>query len=348
MARKKVNKQNVDISGFESEYSLVSSLALRFADELCHQLNQLLDNDAVALSFPIQYRLKSWQSISEKLLRKSLAIKKITELNDLVGLRLILQFRRDIETVCRLLSDNFTVIEQYDTSERLKADQFGYSSIHFVIELPEKWLSVPTLSKMRGLRAEIQIRTTAQHIWAAASHTLQYKHEESVPPPIRRAIHRVSALLETVDLEFERVLGERETYREEVLDTSSLEQLNVDLLEKTLDKLLPNKNKAPNEPYAELLEDLVTFKINSPKLLSELITEYHDKILEDESIRVQESLETIETKAPLTKSRVSLGVFYFHVGLVRCAMQHRFGEEWNLHNKNKNKKKAERIIKPPQ
>jgi ppGpp synthetase/RelA/SpoT-type nucleotidyltranferase len=30
-----------------------------------------------------------------------------------------------------------------------------------------------------GLRAEVQVRTTAQHIWAAASHKLQYKHEES-------------------------------------------------------------------------------------------------------------------------------------------------------------------------
>jgi ppGpp synthetase/RelA/SpoT-type nucleotidyltranferase len=59
---------------------------------------------------------------------------------------------------------------------------------------------------------ELQLRTLAQHIWAVASHKLQYKREASVPVPIRRSINRVSALLEMVDLEFDRVLLEREQY----------------------------------------------------------------------------------------------------------------------------------------
>lgn len=60
---------------------------------------------------------------------------------------------------------------------------------------------------MSGLKAEVQVRTVTQHVWAAASHVLQYKQEASVPLPVRRSIYRVSALLETVDLEFERVLS---------------------------------------------------------------------------------------------------------------------------------------------
>jgi hypothetical protein len=78
--------------------------------------------------------------------------------------------------------------------------------VHFVVEFPEPWFVVPTIGPMRGLRAEIQVRTHAQHIWADASHILQYKKESSVAPKTRRDIHRIAALLETVDLEFEKVL----------------------------------------------------------------------------------------------------------------------------------------------
>src|SRR5262249_41621118 len=155
-----------------------------------------------SLSVPVQTRVKSQASVLEKLERLKARSIKLTELQDLVGFRIILQFRRDVAKIIELLAKNFKIVEQYDTAERLKADQFGYSSIHFVVELQDSWLAVPTMSAFGGTRAEIQVRTTAQHIWAAASHTLQYKNEASVPPGIRRAIHRVSALLETVDLEF--------------------------------------------------------------------------------------------------------------------------------------------------
>jgi len=338
MSLMKIVQGKANTLELESEYSYIAPLASRFADELSHQLQQLLDNNLVYLSFPIQLRVKSWQSISEKLQRKSFSINKINELNDLVGLRLILQFKRDIDKVCSLINTNFEVIEQYDTSERLRADQFGYSSIHFIIELPEKWLSVPTLAKMKGLRAEIQVRTTAQHIWAAASHTLQYKHEESVPPPIRRAIHRVSALLETVDLEFERVLEERETYREEPINVQSDEILNVDLLEKTIDSILPLKNKVDDEMYADLLEDLINFKINTPKMLLEILNKHKDKVLLEDAEMVQEQLSKQDKMTDEFKSRLSAGVFYFHVGLVRRIMANNFGEKWKTYMKAKNNK----------
>jgi ppGpp synthetase/RelA/SpoT-type nucleotidyltranferase len=138
VTNKDISKSKVDVSLLEAEYKNITPLAIRFIDELCHQLNQLLDNELIFLSFPIQHRLKSWQSISAKLEKKSVALDEIKDLTDLIGLRIILQFKRDIEKVCRLINANFNVIEQYDTSERLKEDQFGYSSIHFIIELPEK------------------------------------------------------------------------------------------------------------------------------------------------------------------------------------------------------------------
>jgi putative GTP pyrophosphokinase len=335
---KEVNEgADVSFERLRNEYNSVADLAEHFGQELSHQLNQLVEQKDISLSFPIQYRVKTWSSISEKIERKSLQLHKLSDLKDLVGLRLILQFKRDIDTVCQLIESNFEVIEQDDAQQRLQEDQFGYASIHFVIRLPESWLAVPTLSDMRELRAEIQVRTTAQHIWAAASHTLQYKHEQSVPLAIRRAIHRVSALLETVDLEFERVLDQRTVYREELSvpghSDFSNGELNVDLLEKTLDALLPSDNKEDNELYAALLEDLGWFGVNTPKALVDLINRHHEAILEeDESVVTQLRLTPEESRYRVEDSegaeRLRKGVFFTHTGLARAALNKEFPDSW--------------------
>ena len=279
-----------------------------------------------------------------------MSLSKLTDLNDLVGLRLILQFRRDIDKVCKLISRHFSVITKHDTQDRLKDDQFGYSSIHFVVEMPEPWLSVPTLADMRGLHAEIQVRTTAQHIWAAASHTLQYKREESVPPQIRRSIYRVSALLETVDLEFERLLEEREKYREEIVDTEIIrqvdldEKLNVDLIEKILDDMLPRNNKDPlEEEYEELLEDLFTFNIVNRRQLTELLRKHLDSVMKNEVHEVVQYREQLregnEELIGTSRVRTERGVFFTHVGLVRTALGSEFGSKWESYILEKSKRR---------
>lgn len=322
-----------------AQYKEIAPLASRFMDEVTRQLHQLVTEKKVSLSFPIQSRVKQWDSIVEKIERKALRLNRLQELSDLVGLRIILQFKRDINTVCDLITAKFSILEQYDTQDRLREDQFGYSSIHFVIELLETWLAVPTMANMKGFKAEIQVRTTAQHIWAEASHTLQYKHAESVPPPVRRAMYRVSALLETIDLEFERVLEQRQTYRSRSTTSSQDETLNTDLLEEMLDQLLPPANKKNNEEqYSELLEDLQAFGIENQSLLRNLLCKNKDAILRADKDMVEKyehgSLSLMRQSIS-TATRIMEGVFYTHVGLVREALQHEYGERFRKYIINK-------------
>jgi ppGpp synthetase/RelA/SpoT-type nucleotidyltranferase len=329
----------------EAQYRVLAPLANRFADELAHQIERLLQDGGVSLSFPVQRRVKEWTSISEKLDRKALQLSAIRDLSDFVGLRVILQFQRDVERVCDAIRSHFMVQEEYDTAERLKEDQFGYSSYHFVVALPESWLKVPTLSSLHGFRAELQVRTTAQHIWAAASHTLQYKQEAAVPPTIRRAIHRVSALLETVDLEFERVLQERETYRDTATELPESEPLNVDLLESTLDGLLPGANKkAGEEPYSELLKDLEHFRINTRGELVQIITKNLEVIVAKDAERVRELTGVVERieGVHVKDERLAAGVFYTHVGLCRAALSAEYGERWSTFSHAKSLQSAKR------
>jgi putative GTP pyrophosphokinase len=309
----------------QNEYFLIAPLAIRFSTALKEEFEELLQSERIPLGVPIECRVKKWDSIIEKIKRKSLDIGSVMDVADLVGLRLMLLFSRDVAKVGELISKTFTVLQREDTQTRLGEAQFGYQSFHYLIQLPDAWLRVPSFAALGNYKAEIQIRTLAQHIWAAASHVLQYKHEASVPLPVRRSIHRVSALLETVDLEFERVLDARESYVSQFdLDKAS-GPLNVDLLASILDQLLPPANKDDEEPYAELLGDLINFGIDSPKKLQSLISKHLEGALKADAQRVKEILAQPDEVE--LDPQVKRGVFYTHVGLTRGVLKEEFGEE---------------------
>jgi putative GTP pyrophosphokinase len=311
----------------ESEYKDVLPVATKFTDELVKQFNELLKSENISISFPIQYRVKTWLSIREKLKRKYLKISSVKELNDLVGLRIILEFKRGVEEVGKIIASNFTILEKQNKYDELKEDQFGYSSDHYVIEVPKSWLVVPTLKPAMNLKAEIQVRTTAQHIWASASHTLQYKKESAIPPSVRRSINRVSALLETVDLEFERVLNERESYIKTKESSFPSEKLNVDLIKQVLDSLLPLKNKTDDENYGRLFDDLKNHNITSRKQLIDLINKNLKAILKIDAEIVKycnENPKNAEYEIDL--ERLQKGIFYSHTGLVRSILEIEFSK----------------------
>jgi ppGpp synthetase/RelA/SpoT-type nucleotidyltranferase len=313
----------------EQEYRAIVPTAINFSEELSRQISHLLRQEGVSLGFPIQSRIKAWPSIVEKIERLSFSAKKVTDFQDLVGLRIILLFQRDVQKVCNLLSNHFTVLRQYDTQSRLNTDQFGYSSIHFVLQMPEVWTSVPTLAAMRGLKAEVQVRTIAQHTWAEASNILQYKQTESVPAPILRSIYRVSALLETIDLEFERVLDQRDSYRAEILLHEKETPLsNVDLLETVLDALLPVINKSDDEDYAELLADLHHFNIHTQQDLISLTKKHLDNALIQDKSEADYRLRTGYVVDDDELERAKRGIFYNHTGLVRTMLGAQFARDF--------------------
>jgi putative GTP pyrophosphokinase len=268
--------------------------------------------------------------LEEKLSRKSLDITRVADLHDLIGLRIILLFRRDLDTVCQLLNRNLKVLEQYDTSERLSENQFGYASTHLIITLPDAWLQVPTFAPLKGLVAEVQVRTAAQHAWAAASHVLQYKAEASVPASVRRSINRVSALLETVDLEFERVLEERQKYREAAIDTRTAEELNVDLLEKVLNEAFPEANKVASEDYDGVLQDLMKFGVDDSEKLLALIDEHKSRLLQaDQAAAKQIVTDASDDIGVEERARANAGIWFSHTGLVRELLRLEFGTAYS-------------------
>jgi putative GTP pyrophosphokinase len=243
------------------------------------QLGELLNQNAIRLGVPLESRVKTWESVQEKFDRKSLSSPELEQLTDIIGVRAILLFRSDLTKTHELLQNNFLVIESENTGDRLNESQFGYQSQNYLVQLPKDWLAVPSLKELGNITIEIQVRTLAQHVWAAASHKLQYKHETSVPPPLLRTINRIAALLETVDLEFDRVLVEKNEYDLQARAQDAAE-LNVDNLAILLDEVLPARNKRTgDEPYEELLSNLKNLNVQTTERLKEIWKKHRHKFL---------------------------------------------------------------------
>lgn len=121
----------------------------------------------------IRTRLKSPESIREKMIRKgfSLTVESIEEnLNDIAGVRIICSFPSDIYALADSLlkQDDIHLIEKKDYIKHPKTN--GYRSLHLIIEIP---IYLHDTKKM--MKVEIQFRTISMDCWASLEHKIRYK-----------------------------------------------------------------------------------------------------------------------------------------------------------------------------
>ena len=145
----------------------------------------------------IESRLKSIQSIMEKLSRKSFAVSMksaVANLNDIAGIRVICPYVEDVYTVAKLLTsqDDVHLKEIRDYIRHPKPN--GYRSLHLILEIPvflqEGRILVPV---------EVQIRTIAMDFWASLEHDLRYKAHGIVPQDISDELQQVGEDISRLD-----------------------------------------------------------------------------------------------------------------------------------------------------
>ena len=313
-----------DLDGLFADYESMVPRYKSLCDEIAAQLSALFDQANLSLAMPVTTRVKKWDSLVDKCGRNGLSPKAVEDIGDIAGIRVVFLFMRDEKDGRRLIEENLEILSSEDTVERLSSDQFGYNSIHYQVRAKPEWLAVPTMAGLEGLQAEIQVRTVSQHIWAEVSHALQYKREAQVPDPIKRSLYRVSALLDLVDLEFDRFLAERDEY-EESLKTGTIEaQLNPDIVRWIVADYLPIENASDEENYGDLLDDLTAAGVTRVEELVAIIESNRDQVnaleaadLEAARTAVREGKEIGEQE----RDRLDRGVYNSRVGLVRLALR---------------------------
>jgi ppGpp synthetase/RelA/SpoT-type nucleotidyltranferase len=166
----------------------------------------------------VQVRAKGISNFAGKCVRRWPAINDpANDFCDLCGGRMITQFQGQVSALAAFLREHVLVDEaqSQDTSVRLGAHEFGYRSLHLIVQLRESALvselcSADDLRLAQGLNAEIQLRTMAQHAWADVGHDLLYKSAFQVPTSWERASAQIAAQLETVDAAFTQMVSEIE------------------------------------------------------------------------------------------------------------------------------------------
>jgi ppGpp synthetase/RelA/SpoT-type nucleotidyltranferase len=118
----------------------------------------------------IEYRVKEFDSIARKFESKSDG--EDTEINDLVGARVICLFKSDLERIDEVIRSEFTV-DNVDDKIVSSSDTFGYMSVHYISKL-KSGVSGRRYDAIKDRRFEIQVRTLCMHAWAAISHYLEY------------------------------------------------------------------------------------------------------------------------------------------------------------------------------
>ncbi|VHL76988.1 GTP pyrophosphokinase [Streptococcus pyogenes] len=159
---------------------------------------------------PIEFvtgRVKSIESIKEKMILRGVIEENIAQdIQDIAGLRIMVQFVDDVEEVLALLRQrqDMTIVYERDYIRNMKSS--GYRSYHVGGEYP-----VDTIEGQKKVLAEIQIRTLAMNFWATIEHSLNYKYGGDFPEEIKKRLEVTAKIALELDEEMRKI---REDIRE--------------------------------------------------------------------------------------------------------------------------------------
>lgn len=151
----------------------------------------------------MQSRMKTIQSMMEKLKRKHVRVDMLSavqNLTDIAGIRVVCYYIEDIYTIANLLisQDDIKVLKWRDYIKEPKPN--GYRSLHLVVEVPV------FLSEGRTpVPVEVQIRTIAMDFWASLEHSLRYKAVGDVPSDISDELAQTAETIAALDLRMQNI-----------------------------------------------------------------------------------------------------------------------------------------------
>ena len=153
---------------------------------------------------PIEFvtgRVKPVESIKEKMLLRSIDEEHLAQdMQDIAGIRIMVQFVDDVDEVLELLRQrkDMQVVQERDYIHNMKSS--GYRSYHVIVEYP-----VDTIDGQKRVLAEIQIRTLAMNFWATIEHSLNYKYHGDFPEEIKQRLEITAKIAYQLDEEMRQI-----------------------------------------------------------------------------------------------------------------------------------------------
>lgn len=213
-----------------------------FCGRTINLLSDLLHQEGIIIHH-IGGRTKDPESLNKKIDKKLGKYSTLDDITDLVGVRIISYLESDVDVIAKLISKEFNVDLKNSIDKReLNIDQFGYKSLHLVVTLNNSRAGLTEYKDYKNLKCEIQIRSILQHAWAEIEHDLGYKGKSAIPNQYKRNFNRLAALLETADIEFDRLKRELNEYESQVSELIKTAPQNVKIDQASLNRFnLENK-----------------------------------------------------------------------------------------------------------
>lgn len=294
-----------------------------------HELIVSLISESEIKIHSVDRRAKGIENLEEKLGRKGTSYKKLSDITDLSGIRVICYFSSQVEEIAKIIEENFIIIPELSMDKRklLDPDRFGYLSLHYIVKLSGTRRDLLEYRKYRDHVCEIQIRSILQHSWAEIEHDLGYKSSIEIPRDIKRRFYRLSGLLELADDEFINLKADIEEYskslknqkivlNEEIyIDAISLEEyvLTSEIIIKIDEAVADVMSCAISDKLllSTELQILSYFNIDKIHQLNKIIEEKKDEIIffaKEWNSRIKDSFSE--------PAEVSRGISIFYLGYV--------------------------------
>ncbi|TVR92739.1 MAG: tetratricopeptide repeat protein [Spirochaetaceae bacterium] len=155
----------------------------------------------------IKVRVKSFESYYKKLMARARSLgpdAESVEISDFLGVRVVCPFLEDLRVIEQQLRSAYRVVEVERKGAEYSVREFGYSSIHYLIQIPMEMWQRAGFDEVQI--CEVQVRTILQDAWAEVEHELIYKNEFSpFDEPLRRKLAALNANLSLSDIIFQEI-----------------------------------------------------------------------------------------------------------------------------------------------
>jgi len=199
----------------KKKFSIISQHYELLGNRLKKKLIELLEKNHIPY-ISVKFRVKSFDSFYHKIKKYNDDIDPFKRIDDICGLRIICYYYSDLFRINQLIQDEFgEQIQEFDTkipSSELEIVKFGYRSWHYLLKLEEEWIKDIGCEAYSNFRAEIQVCTSIMDAWGTIEHELSYKKDIPISDNMKRRFARISALLEMVDEQFDKLREEKRQY----------------------------------------------------------------------------------------------------------------------------------------
>lgn len=190
-----------------------------------------------------------------------------TEIQDVVGLRIVMPLSSDLPPAEALVEGLFSVVVKEDRGAQSAA--LGYSGTHYIVRLKSGDPAFAELAQFADQDIEFQVRASLQDAWAALQHDLVFKTEREIPIRLQKQVSALSGLLHLADLQFAQIRRELTVSTEAAAEEEDLvleaghSSLSSADLRAVVDRTLGKTDAVDQSWFVELLRVAVQLDLTS-------------------------------------------------------------------------------------